>query len=296
MTFGLGIRFHIRCHLNMKLNMSNLKAFSQAPQYQSYLPDGVGYSFLPINDVWSDPTYGSPAFEFGSYADTLQPTPSEANFSECPWTPSTKPLRSPLSETPSCVLTSRSGSTESWPNAARTGPTTYSEPSHLTTHQPNPPPAPVEEAPPKPSKHKRKRDESQTLSTTRLAKKPHTPNPPDSSRPTTPLISVPASSISTPSTNIRSPTTLGGVLPANVDPRLASEQIKRQAWERCRAEAQEMSQRRLMLLDHEKGALEREVEKLRVNLGLMREREQERGETGGGEGHGEGGGRKAGGW
>ena len=259
--------------------MSN-KVFSQVPQYQSYPPDGVGYSFLPTNDVWSNPTYGSPAFEFGSYADTLQPTPSEANFSECPWTPSTQPLPSPLSETPSYVLTSRSGSTESWLNDAQTGPTTYSEPSHLTTHQPNPPPAPVEEAPAKPSKQKRKRDEPRTLSTTCLAKKSHTPNPPGSSRLTTPLTSIPASSISTPNTNIRSPTTLGGVLPANVDPRLASEQIKRQAWERCRAEAQEMSQRRLMLLDHEKGALEREVERLRVNLGLMRERERERGETG----------------
>jgi len=61
------------------------------------------------------------------------------------------------------------------------------------------------------------------------------------------------------------------VLPANVDPRVASEQIRREAWERCKAEAFEMSQRRMMLMDHEHGALERETQRLQVNLSLMRE-------------------------
>ncbi|KAL2193721.1 hypothetical protein P885DRAFT_71928 [Corynascus similis CBS 632.67] len=76
-----------------------------------------------------------------------------------------------------------------------------------------------------------------------------------------------AASASTATTH----TTLGGVLPANVDPRIASEQIKREAWGRCKAEAAEMEQRRMMLLDHERGALEREARRLQVNLGLMRE-------------------------
>ncbi|KAK4249483.1 hypothetical protein C7999DRAFT_39461 [Corynascus novoguineensis] len=76
-----------------------------------------------------------------------------------------------------------------------------------------------------------------------------------------------AASASTATTH----TTLGGVLPANVDPRVASEQIRREAWGRCKAEAAEMEQRRMMLLDHERGALEREARRLQVNLGLMRE-------------------------
>ncbi|KAH6650403.1 hypothetical protein F5144DRAFT_556086 [Chaetomium tenue] len=81
-------------------------------------------------------------------------------------------------------------------------------------------------------------------------------------------------SISTPgsaSTVGSATTTLGGVLPANVDPRVASEQIRREAWDRCKAEATEMSQRRMMLMDHEHGALERETQRLQVNLSLMRE-------------------------
>jgi hypothetical protein len=32
-----------------------------------------------------------------------------------------------------------------------------------------------------------------------------------------------------------------------------------------------MEQRRMMLLDHERGALEREAQRLQVNLGLMRQ-------------------------
>jgi hypothetical protein len=65
--------------------------------------------------------------------------------------------------------------------------------------------------------------------------------------------------------------TLGGVLPPGVDPRVAAEQIKQEAWQRSKAEAIEMSQRRLMLLDHERGALERETQRLQVNIGSMRE-------------------------
>ena len=56
-----------------------------------------------------------------------------------------------------------------------------------------------------------------------------------------------------------------------MDPRVASEQIRREVWGRCKAEALEMSQRRMMLQDHEHGALERETQRLQVNLGLMRE-------------------------
>ncbi|KAK4098785.1 hypothetical protein N658DRAFT_509230 [Parathielavia hyrcaniae] len=71
-------------------------------------------------------------------------------------------------------------------------------------------------------------------------------------------------------------TTLGGVLPADVDPRIACERIRRQAWERSSAQALEMAQRRTMLRrGHEHGALEREMERLRVNLGLMKQRERE---------------------
>ncbi|KAK4224776.1 hypothetical protein QBC38DRAFT_484601 [Podospora fimiseda] len=62
-----------------------------------------------------------------------------------------------------------------------------------------------------------------------------------------------------------------GIFPPNVDPKKASQKLQREAWEKAKVEAMAMSQRRLMLLDHERGALERETQKLQVNLGLMRE-------------------------
>ncbi|KAK4167114.1 hypothetical protein QBC43DRAFT_286032 [Cladorrhinum sp. PSN259] len=62
-----------------------------------------------------------------------------------------------------------------------------------------------------------------------------------------------------------------GIFPPNVDPKKASEKMQREAWEKAKMEALAMSQRRLMLLDHERGALDRETQKLQVNIGLMRE-------------------------
>ncbi|KAK4456988.1 hypothetical protein QBC42DRAFT_301549 [Cladorrhinum samala] len=62
-----------------------------------------------------------------------------------------------------------------------------------------------------------------------------------------------------------------GIFPPNVDPKKASEKMQREAWEKAKTEALAMSQRRLMLLDHERGALDRETQKLQVNIGLMRE-------------------------
>ncbi|KAK3382750.1 hypothetical protein B0T24DRAFT_602440 [Lasiosphaeria ovina] len=51
----------------------------------------------------------------------------------------------------------------------------------------------------------------------------------------------------------------------------SAEQIRKEAWRICKAEALEMSQRRIMLIEHERGALERETQKLQVNIGRMRE-------------------------
>lgn len=50
-----------------------------------------------------------------------------------------------------------------------------------------------------------------------------------------------------------------------------SEQIRREAWRICKSEAAEMSQRRMKLLEHEHGALERETQKLQANIGQLRE-------------------------
>lgn len=55
------------------------------------------------------------------------------------------------------------------------------------------------------------------------------------------------------------------------DPRAASEQIGKEAWRVCKAQALEMAQRRVQLLEHESGALERETELLQHNMRLMRE-------------------------
>ncbi|KAK0657041.1 hypothetical protein B0T16DRAFT_400779 [Cercophora newfieldiana] len=50
-----------------------------------------------------------------------------------------------------------------------------------------------------------------------------------------------------------------------------SEQIRREAWRICKSEAMEMSQRRMKLLEHEHGALERETQKLQANIGQLRD-------------------------
>ncbi|KAK4236320.1 hypothetical protein C8A03DRAFT_35797 [Achaetomium macrosporum] len=119
-----------------------------------------------------------------------------------------------------------------------------------------------------------------------------TPRTPTAPTPRTPLTTATTTATRTGTTGITTEgnKALGGVLPANVDPRLAAEQIRRAAWERCRAETHEMSERRRMLLDHEDGALEREMQRLQVNLGRMREaaRELEREEEDELEGNGGG--------
>lgn len=76
---------------------------------------------------------------------------------------------------------------------------------------------------------------------------------------------------STSSYNSKPPPPFLGIFPPDVDPREASAKVQREAWERCKNEAMVMSQRRLLLLDHERGALERETQKLQDNLALMRE-------------------------
>ncbi|KAK0663908.1 hypothetical protein QBC41DRAFT_329101 [Cercophora samala] len=73
------------------------------------------------------------------------------------------------------------------------------------------------------------------------------------------------------SENSKPPPPFLGIFPPDVDPREASAKMQREAWERCKNEAMVMSQRRLLLLDHERGALERETQKLQDNLALMRE-------------------------
>ncbi|KAJ4297404.1 hypothetical protein N0V88_004325 [Collariella sp. IMI 366227] len=91
----------------------------------------------------------------------------------------------------------------------------------------------------------------------------------------TPSITSSTHTNNTSTTISSSTTTLGGILPANVDPRVASEQIRREAWERCRAEAHEMLQRRMQLVDHERGALEREAQRLQENLGRAARRDRD---------------------
>ena len=62
-----------------------------------------------------------------------------------------------------------------------------------------------------------------------------------------------------------------GPVPPYQDPRATTEHIRREAWRICKAEALEMSQRRMKLLEHEHGALERETQQLQINMKLMRD-------------------------
>jgi len=52
---------------------------------------------------------------------------------------------------------------------------------------------------------------------------------------------------------------------------LTSEHIRREAWRICKAEAREMSERRMRLIEHEGGALEREAVRMQQNIAAMRD-------------------------
>lgn len=223
-----------------------------------------------------------------------------------PWSPTDQPFPSPLSEAPSFAL-SWSPAAEDGLSTGRASPALGPKPlNHLTTSRPASPLKPKDNLKPT----KKPTHPPKPLASG--SKRPATPKPP---RPRTlkrhksdtpSIASTGTDRGSTTSSLTSTTTTLGGVLPANIDPRVAAEQIRREAWERCAAEAREMSQRRSMLLDHERGALERETQRLQVNLGLMREavkreregweEEGERGERAGrwvegGEGGDDGGGK-----
>ncbi|KAK1757884.1 hypothetical protein QBC47DRAFT_459325 [Echria macrotheca] len=60
-------------------------------------------------------------------------------------------------------------------------------------------------------------------------------------------------------------------IPSSAVARMTPEHIRREAWRICEAEAREMSERRVMLLEHEGGALERETAKLQISVSAMRE-------------------------
>lgn len=61
-----------------------------------------------------------------------------------------------------------------------------------------------------------------------------------------------------------------GIFPPNVDPKEASEKLQREAWERCKTEAANMSRRRELLLSS-RTELQKETQKLQVNIGQLRE-------------------------
>ncbi|EAQ92954.1 predicted protein [Chaetomium globosum CBS 148.51] len=198
---------------------------------------------------------------------TVWPTSPTEAFVHNPWDLANQAFPSPASEAPSFNFAlNPSGmdgpagyqftSTQSRTDSPTTAmnlilPTPLPQPADSSPKNPHPAPKRPAESPARPSRPRTlKRHRSDTPSIASIAS-----------------ISTPGSA----STVGSATTTLGGVLPANVDPRVASEQIRREAWERCKAEANEMLQRRMMLMDHEHGALERETQRLQVNLSLMRE-------------------------
>lgn len=229
----------------------------------------VDYGTGAVGGAWDSPVDAS---NTGPYGAPMWPTSPTDTLSHNPWAPADQPFPSPVSEAPSYAFTlspygtdptngypnqsgSRSGTNSPATTTNTTLPTPLLQPGDnlpATTKNlpknPNPPPKrPAESTPRPPRPRTLKRHRSDTPSIASIA------------------------SISTTGSGGSATTTLGGVLPANVDPRVASEQIRREAWERCKAEAFEMSQRRMMLMDHEHGALERETQRLQVNLSLMRE-------------------------
>ncbi|KAK1826384.1 hypothetical protein QBC39DRAFT_364587 [Podospora conica] len=55
------------------------------------------------------------------------------------------------------------------------------------------------------------------------------------------------------------------------DARTAGDYIRREAWQRCQAEAQDMAQRRLRLLEHDRDAQERVTQRLLADVRALRE-------------------------
>lgn len=236
---------------------------------------GVEFS---ANQSWNSPVSGSPAF------GPVWSIPQGGQLWDTAWSPGSQLLPSPLSELPPYVADSRRTSTDNWPDGADS----YFFPPAFTADQASPPAeAPSASAP----GQKRKADTKSATPSTKKSSKPAEPNnskrkrakpsPSANSSPRTAALTLATSTTASSSGSSigagtanasTSKCALGGVLPANVDPRVAAEQIRRAAWQRCQAGAREMLQRRLLVVQgHEREALEREVRLLQANLGKMRE-------------------------
>jgi len=224
-----------------------------------------GYGTVPADNMWNSSAGGSPIFD------------SYGQHEVWPLSPLDQPLPSPLSEGSSYFF-APSPMADDALSARRASPATTSQASRVVASRPHSPATTTNSTlstpVPKPKEKAKTKTKSSHLSSQskRTAESSPKPRPRTLKRHRSDTASV--ASFSTERTNGTSRstnTTLGGVLPANVDPRLASERISREAWERCKAETWELSQRRMMLLDHEQGALERETQRLQVNMGRMRE-------------------------
>ncbi|KAK3902980.1 hypothetical protein C8A05DRAFT_33294 [Staphylotrichum tortipilum] len=241
---------------------------------------GDCYGVIPADYAWEPPASSSTTLS-PYYAAPAWPISPSVPPSSNTWSPNDAPLPSPSSEAPSYIFTSSPLGDDDDLDADPASPATTPQPSPATPSQRTSSVStsartPTPALPPPKGKPKKK-----------TSKRPSTTTPPTD--PPKPRLGRPPKrrhKFDTPSDAAPPPKTLGGVLPANVDPRVASERIKREAWERCKAEAAEMLQRRMMLRDHEHGALEREAQRLQVNLGLMREKVKGRGRGEGGNGDG----------
>ncbi|KAK4156621.1 hypothetical protein C8A00DRAFT_30474 [Chaetomidium leptoderma] len=257
------------------------------PSYYEYNTTLTGtiwpnYGTAPADTTWH-PTVNHDSPSFGPYGSVWPASPAES-LSNHPWSPSDQPLPSPLSDLggPSYFFLARNPLGEDGLHAGQAiAPIIASRDAAAASLHNSPATTTINSITPTPLL-KTKDSKSNNKKAAPASKRPAaeaTPHPPrprtlkrhKSDAPSVTSISTDRTSASTSTAATTTTTTLGGVLPANVDPRVASEQIKREAWERCKAEAFEMSQRRMMLLNHEHGALEREAQRLQVNLGLMRE-------------------------
>lgn len=226
--------------------------FDSAPNEMGWTDNGI---------FWDHSATASPSLQ--SYPP-VWPISPEGQLPHDAWSPSNQPLPSPLSEIPSPILT-RAASVE---NGFTPVDSAISSPQVLTgmSHPSSPFDTIAMSSAPNSAPKVKGRGGSKD-SKAASSKRPTKPEP----KPR-PRAHVRRKSESTSANSAADrPTRLGGVLPPGIDPRAASEKIRREAWERCRTEVLEMSQRRLMLLDHERGALERETQKLQANIGLMRE-------------------------
>ncbi|KAK3329854.1 hypothetical protein B0H66DRAFT_39561 [Apodospora peruviana] len=241
-------------------------ALSQGSSLSSSAPEPtwpnahtLGYGPAPTNNMQSCSRNTSPTGDYFGTSDSSVIHLS-ASYPKAPWDTSDQPLYSPFSEVPPLIEQPRGLSV----NNVGLNPSYFPGESTYFKAEPGSPvsPSPISSSSPSAT--------TTTTTATSSSKgkgKSKSKASSDSSKSSAPARSRTSS---TTSSKRKLPSQMNLPLPQEVH-RIASEHISREAWRICKAEAVEMAQRRVKLLEHESGALERDTQQLQHNIELMRQ-------------------------